>query len=82
MSPAPELFDTHSHLDVGSFDYDRDQVIANAIRNGVTRQLVPAINEDNWQAIRTLCHSTQGLYPAYGFHPMYLPSKGYSTLRR
>ena len=74
MSSTAALFDTHCHLDVAAFDIDRGHVIDAANRNGVTRQLIPAINQDNWQAIRTLCGSHENLHAAYGFHPMYLPA--------
>lgn len=69
-----ELFDTHCHLDARSFDADREHVIDRAGQQGITRQLIPAINQDNWQDIATLCE-TPGLYAAYGFHPMYLPER-------
>ena len=67
-----QLVDTHCHLDAASFDADRDAVIRRARDAGVTRQVIPAINRETWDAVRLLCEQYDGLYPAYGFHPMYL----------
>lgn len=37
MSPVPELFDSHCHVDGAEFDADRDLVLARARAAGVTR---------------------------------------------
>jgi len=67
-----ELIDSHSHFDVAAFDADRGDVLARARAAGVTRQVVPAIAASGWPALRDLCHATEGLFPAYGLHPMFL----------
>lgn len=67
-----ELVDSHSHVDVAEFDTDRDAVVARARSAGVSRQIVPAIQASTWPALRDVCHSYEGLFPAYGLHPMYL----------
>lgn len=66
------LFDSHSHLDAPEFDPDRDQVLARARIEGVDEQLIPAVDRAGWPALKQLCASEAGLYPAYGLHPMYL----------
>lgn len=66
------LTDSHSHLDAPEFDADRAAAIARARDAGVTRQVVPAIARDGWQALATLCRAHAGLHPAFGLHPMYL----------
>ena len=71
---AVSLFDSHAHLDADVFDPDRPAVLQRAADAKVTEQLIPAINADNWQAIADLCANTQGLFAAYGYHPMYLPA--------
>lgn len=67
-----ELIDSHSHFDVAAFDADRADVLARARAVGVTRQIVPAIAASGWRALRDLCNATEGLFPAYGLHPMFL----------
>jgi TatD DNase family protein len=67
-----ELFDSHSHLDVAEFDNDRAQVLARARAAGVTRQIVPAIARAGFEKLRNLANVENGIFPAYGLHPMYL----------
>ncbi|MFT3762735.1 MAG: TatD family hydrolase [Pseudoxanthomonas sp.] len=69
--PAP-LTDSHCHLDAAEFDADRDAVIARARAAGVARQVVPAVAAAGWPKLRDVCASADGLFPAYGLHPMYL----------
>ena len=66
------LVDSHCHLDAPEFDADRNEVIARARAAGVIRQIVPAINAAGWPKLRGICASNDGLFPAYGLHPMYL----------
>lgn len=66
------LYDSHSHLDAGEFDDDRDAVLARARAAGVGRQLVPAVDRAGWPKLRALCAAEPGLRPAYGLHPMFL----------
>ncbi|HKE46691.1 MAG TPA: TatD family hydrolase, partial [Rhodanobacteraceae bacterium] len=60
------LIDSHSHIDDGEFDADRDIVLARARDAGVTRQIVPAIAISNFEKVRTLCRDETGLSAAYG----------------
>lgn len=64
------LFDTHCHLDDREFDADRDAVIQRARAAGVAWQVVPAIDAAGWPKLRETCAGTEGLFPAYGLHPM------------
>ena len=66
------LIDSHSHIDVDEFDGDRAAVLARARAAGVTREIVPAIAYAGFEKLRDLCVAENGLYPAYGLHPMYL----------
>lgn len=66
------LFDTHSHIDVDSFAVDRDAAIARARVAGVAEQLVPAIEANTWPELRRVCAENEGLYAAYGLHPLLL----------
>ncbi len=66
------LVDSHCHLDAPEFALDRDAVIQRASAAGVTRQIVPAISAEGWPALKEVCASGHGLFPAYGLHPMFL----------
>ena len=69
-----DLVDTHAHLDDASFDADRGAMFERAAQAGVRRWIVPAIDRGNWEAIDRLCASREGVYAAYGLHPMFLAS--------
>lgn len=66
------LVDSHCHLDASEFDADRSDVIARARAAGVQVQVVPAVTAASWPTLRETCRMADGLYPAYGLHPMFL----------
>jgi TatD DNase family protein len=66
------LIDTHSHLDAGEFDADRDAVYDRAMAAGVRRQIVPAVTRANFAAVADCCRRYPGCLPAWGLHPIYL----------
>jgi TatD DNase family protein len=66
------LIDSHCHLDAPEFDHDRNAVIARARAAGVMAQVIPAVAASGWPKLRALCAGHEGLYPAYGLHPMFL----------
>ncbi|MFL9584984.1 TatD family hydrolase [Stenotrophomonas sp. AB1(2024)] len=66
------LIDSHCHLDADEFDHDRALVIARAQVAGVRTQVVPAVTAASWPKLRDTCRLADGLYPAYGLHPMFL----------
>lgn len=68
------LIDSHSHFDVDAFDGDRAQALARAQEAGVVAQIVPAIDAEGWPRLQAVCAGDAGLHPAYGLHPVYLPS--------
>lgn len=67
-----QLVDSHCHLDVASFDGDRDTVLQRARQVGVVAQIVPAIDHAGWPALQALCTQHPDLHPAWGLHPVYL----------
>ncbi len=67
-----QLFDTHCHIDLPEFDYDREQVLTKARREGVEKIIVPAITQNRWSALLHICNSHPELYSAVGLHPIYL----------
>lgn len=68
------LVDSHCHLDAAEFDGDRNDVIARARAAGVDRQVVPAVDAAGWPKLREVCRAGDGLFPAYGLHPIGLAS--------
>ena len=66
------LIDTHSHLDAGEFDPDRDAVYDRAQAAGVTVQVVPAVTQANFEDVAACCRRYPGCQPAWGLHPMYI----------
>lgn len=68
------LVDSHCHLDDREFDADRDAVIRRARAAGVAWQVVPAVDAAGWSGLRDVCASNDGLFAAYGLHPMLVAS--------
>jgi TatD DNase family protein len=66
------LVDSHSHFDAAEFDADRAEAHARALAAGVARQVVPAVDAAGWPKLKQVCAGFDGLFPAYGLHPMYL----------
>jgi TatD DNase family protein len=71
--------DTHCHLDASEFDADRSAVIARAARAGVRRLVLPAVEPDNFDAVRRLAHA-HGFAYALGIHPLYVGRAGPAAL--
>ncbi len=64
------LIDTHIHIDGSEYAEDRTAVIQRAQQAGVTKMLVPAIDQATSEHILSLCRQYPGtLYPMVGLHP-------------
>jgi TatD DNase family protein len=64
------LIDTHAHLYLDEFNYDREIVIQNAMRSGVKHIMCPNIDSESLQALDILCQSYPGYcHPMMGLHP-------------
>lgn len=72
MDAPAQLIDSHCHLDAPEFAPDRAEVIQRARAAGVGVQVIPAVRAADWPALAELCAGNDGLYPAYGLHPIYL----------
>lgn len=66
------LIDTHTHLDFPDFDADRDELLARCRTTGVERLVVLGVHQANWQRVWDLALAEDGLYAAFGLHPVYL----------
>ncbi len=67
------LTDTHTHIYSEAFDEDQDEMMQRAIRNGVTRFFVPAIDSTYTKAM----YAVEEKYPEYvflmtGLHPTHV----------
>ncbi|WP_187377708.1 TatD family hydrolase [Paenibacillus senegalimassiliensis] len=63
------LFDTHTHLDATQFDEDREEVIARAVEQGVTRMINIGFNRETIPTTMKLAESYDFIYAAVGWHP-------------
>lgn len=68
------LIDSHCHLDDDRFDHDRDPIVFRAKSQGISHIVIPATIANRWPKVKKVCESYQGLYPAYGLHPMFMGS--------
>jgi len=63
--------DTHCHLDASEFDADRDDVAASALKEGVSRIVIPGVERQNFDRVRKLAHRIEGGAYALGIHPLF-----------
>ncbi|QGZ42830.1 TatD DNase family protein [Pseudoduganella flava] len=65
--------DTHCHLDAREFGGDSLGVAARAAERGVGMIVIPAIDRNNWPAVRDLAASAANASYAIGIHPICVP---------
>ena len=64
------FIDTHAHIDGEEFDLDRDEMVARARDAGAKAILVPAINMEGLENMRSVVKSYPGFaYAMIGLHP-------------
>ncbi len=62
--------DTHTHLYVEEFDADRDEVVQQALNEGVTHMLMPNIDSGYLDALQKMVNAyPQNCFPMMGLHP-------------
>ena len=66
------LIDTHTHLDFPEFDADRVAVLQRSRAAGVEKLVLLGVYRANWQRLWELVQREDGLYAAFGLHPLYL----------
>nr|WP_306670759.1 MULTISPECIES: TatD family hydrolase [unclassified Endozoicomonas] len=77
MTPMPELFDSHCHLDFPEFDQDRNKTLEQCWLSGVHSICIPATEARYWPRVLKQAHSVPDsvrLYAALGLHPYFLKS--------
>jgi len=64
------LIDTHTHLYLNDFDKDRQQIVNNAVENGVERMLLPNIDSTTLYALKAMTAAfPEYCFPMIGLHP-------------
>ncbi|VAW29666.1 Uncharacterized metal-dependent hydrolase YcfH, partial [hydrothermal vent metagenome] len=64
------LTDTHTHLYLNDFEKDREQIINNALENGVERMLLPNIDSTTLHDLKTITAAfPEFCFPMMGLHP-------------
>lgn len=63
------LIDTHTHLFTEEFDGDRELAIIRAGQAGVTRLIMPNVDDTTVEAMLATCEKHDGCYPLLGLHP-------------
>lgn len=65
-----DFIDTHAHIDGEEFDLDRDEMVARAREAGAEAILVPAINLEGLDKLRSVVKKYPGFaYAMIGLHP-------------
>lgn len=63
------LIDTHTHLDAAQFDEDREQVIARALEQGVSRMINVGFNRETIPTTMKLAETYDFIHAVVGWHP-------------
>jgi TatD DNase family protein len=75
-----KFIDTHSHLYSDQFDTDRDLVIENAIKNGVTQIILPSIDSTYTQKMYDLeVKYPNNIFLMIGLHPCDVKVNNYNN---
>lgn len=72
----PELVDSHCHLDFPDFEGQQDDLIARAKAAGVRRMVTICTRSKNEPRVRALVDAYEGVFYAFGIHPMYAAEEG------
>ncbi len=66
------LIDTHCHLDAPEFDADRDNIATQALQQGVSNIVIPAVAREHFDSVIRICQQHKHCAYALGIHPMYV----------
>jgi TatD DNase family protein len=74
--------DTHTHLYVEEFDTDREAMLERAVKEGVTKMLLPAIDSESHGRLLALSAAhPENCLPMMGLHPCYVKENFREELR-
>ncbi|MDI1299519.1 TatD family hydrolase [Methylotenera sp.] len=74
------LIDTHCHLDAPEFDADRDNIAEQALQQGVSNIVIPAVAREHFDSVIQICLKHQHCTYALGIHPMYVDKSQLSDI--
>ena len=80
MSNAPQITDSHCHLDFPDFDAERDDVIARALAAGVTRMVTICTKLRTEPQVCAIAETYAPVFYAAGTHPMSAASEPMATV--
>lgn len=66
------LIDSHCHFDARIFDADRDQVVAQAKKQGIGLIVIPAVDEYSFARVKALSQQYDVCCYTLGYHPMFI----------
>ena len=75
------LFDTHCHLNFGSFDGKVDKVIDEAKKAGVNRIVIPGTDVPTSKKAVKIAEEFDGIYAAVGIHPHHIMQYQISNIK-
>ena len=67
------IIDTHAHLYYPDLKDRIEEILVNAVKNGITKIIAPAIDLKTSEAILELASKHEMIYAAVGFHPGDIP---------
>ena len=67
-----EFIDTHCHLDFSSFAGNEAYYLQKAQEKGVSKFIVPSVNQSNWARVVSLSQQYESIYYALGVHPLFI----------
>lgn len=63
------MIDSHCHLNFDAFDADRDEIVQRAAALGVTRIIIPGVDQETSNQAIATAERYEGVYAAVGIHP-------------
>lgn len=78
----PGLIDTHCHLDLDPLYQNLEELLSCARQSGVTQFVVPGVHPDGWERMVSIAREHQGVFPAFGIHPMHAECADEDNLSR
>ncbi len=79
---APEIVDSHCHLDFPEFESEMEAVIERAAQAGVRRMVSICTRLKNLDAVRAIAEAHDPVFFAAGTHPMYAAEEPMLTVDR